>query len=267
MTNLAILSGAGALPVALSQHHTNAVCVAFNGVDHSHQSPVLDHRFEQLGVLFDDLRTRDVTEVVLAGSMSRPPLDPSVFDATTAALAPRIMVALQGGDDGLLGLVIAIFEEQGFVVRGAHDLLPELTAEAGLLAGSEPTKRELADAEFATDILMALSPLDVGQGAVAASGLCLGIETLQGTDALLEFVAQTPDHLRRAKGGVLVKTPKRGQDLRVDMPAIGPETIRRAATAGLSGIVIAAGKVVVLDRPALMAAVEESGLFLLARDL
>ncbi|MDO6646773.1 LpxI family protein, partial [Acinetobacter guillouiae] len=83
------------------------------------------------------------------------------------------------------------------------------------------------------DILLALSPLDVGQGAVVAGGLVLGIETLQGTDALLRFVGDTPAPLRRCQGGVLVKAPKRGQDLRVDMPAIGPDTVRNAAAAGL----------------------------------
>ena len=64
---------------------------------------------------------------------------------------------------------------------------------------------------------------------------------------------------------MLLKAPKRGQDLRVDMPAIGPETVKNAAQAGLRGIVVAAGKVVLLDRPALLQALEDSGLFLLAR--
>ena len=117
------------------------------------------------------------------------------------------------------------------------------------------------------DILLALSPLDVGQGAVVAGGLCLGIETLQGTDALLRFVAETPEHLQRGAGGVLVKAPKRGQDLRVDMPAVGPDTVRNAARAGLDGIVVSAGKVVLIDRDATRAALEETGLFLFARVL
>ena len=117
------------------------------------------------------------------------------------------------------------------------------------------------------DILLALSPLDVGQGTVVAGGLCLGIETLQGTDALLRFVGETPGHLRRGSGGVLVKAPKRGQDLRVDMPVVGPDTVRNAAAAGLEGIFASAGKVLIVEQDATRAALAETGLFLAGRVL
>ena len=267
MGRLAILSGGGGLPVMIAAAHPQAIRVVFQGVDHAMQPPLAEHRFEKMGALFDDLRAQGVTEVVLAGAMARPPLDPSQFDQTMMQLAPRLMAALQGGDDAILRLIIAIFEEQGFKVLGAHEVLPGLTVEEGLFAGPEPSKAQLEDAGRAMDILLALSPLDVGQGAVVAGGLCLGIETLQGTDALLRFVGETPDHLRRGKGGVLVKAPKRGQDLRVDMPAVGPDTVRNAAKAGLDGIVVSAGKVVLIDRDATRTALEETGLFLFARVL
>ncbi|MDP2517538.1 LpxI family protein [Shimia thalassica] len=267
MTDLAILSGAGALPVMLAEAHPEAIRVVFHGVDNAMSAPLAEHRFEQLGTLFEDLKAQGVTRVVLAGAMSRPALDPAQLDPFMMQLAPRLMAAMQGGDDAILRLIIAVFEEQGFSVVGAHELLPQITAEDGVIAGAEPSKAQLADASRAADILLALSPLDVGQGAVVAGGLVLGIETLQGTDALLRFVGDTPAHLRRGQGGVLVKAPKRGQDLRVDMPAIGPETVRNAAAAGLEGIMVSAGKVLVLDRPATLQALEETGLFLMARVL
>ncbi|SHJ25923.1 hypothetical protein SAMN05444000_106157 [Shimia gijangensis] len=267
MSDLAILSGAGALPVTLANAYPEAVRVVFHGVDHAMQAPLAQHRFEKLSVLFEDLKQRGVTRVVLAGAMSRPALDPTQLDPFMMRLAPRLMAAMQGGDDAILRLIITVFEEQGFAVVGAHDLLPEITVLDGVIAGPDPSDAQLADAGRATDILLALSPLDVGQGAVVSAGLCLGIETLQGTDALLRFVADTPEHLRRAKGGVLVKAPKRGQDLRVDMPAIGPETVRNAAAAGLDGIVVSSGKVVLLDRADTLKALNETGLFLLGQVL
>ncbi|MEQ9693434.1 UDP-2,3-diacylglucosamine diphosphatase LpxI [Shimia sp. SDUM112013] len=267
MSDLAILSGAGALPVMLAEAEPQAVRVVFNGVDHAMSAPLTEHRFEKLGSLFEDLKARGVTRVVLAGAMARPALDPAQLDPFMMQLAPRLMAAMQGGDDAILRLIIAVFEEQGFTVIGAHEVLPQITAEEGVIAGPPPSDAQLADASRATDILLALSPLDVGQGAVVAGGLCLGIETLQGTDALLRFVGETPAHLRRGKGGVLVKAPKRGQDLRVDMPAIGPNTVQNAAAAGLEGIVVSAGKVLVLNRAATLAALEETGLFLMARVL
>ncbi len=264
---LAILAGSGALPVLLARAAPGAVQVSFAGVQHELCGVTHEYHFEKLGSLFDGLRAEGVAEVVFAGSMSRPPLDPAQFDAVMAGLAPRLLAAMQGGDDALLRLVIQIFEEQGFTVRGAHEISPQLTVKEGIFFGPEPSSAALSDADRATEILNALAPVDVGQGCVVAGGLCLGVETIQGTDALLQFVADTPKHLRRNAKGVFVKAPKRGQDLRVDMPAIGPETIRNAASAGVEGIVIQAGGVLVLDRDKVLQEAEKTGLFILGRTL
>lgn len=262
MADLAILAGSGALPVALAAQHPEALVITFEGVAAEVVGCV--HRFECLGAVFDHLAAEGVSRVVMAGAMARPPLDPAAFDDTMRALAPRLLAAMQAGDDGLLRFVISLFEERGLSVVGAHELLPALTAAPGWHIGPETVSEE--DVAQANRILAALGPLDLGQGVVVAGGLCLGIETLQGTDALLRFVGETPANLRRAPG-VLVKRPKPGQDLRVDMPAIGPETLRRAAEAGLAGVVISPGAVLVLDRAALEAEALRLGLFVSARDV
>jgi len=263
---LAILAGSGALPVALSVAAPEAICITFAGVPHA-LTKFHEHQFEKLGALFADLKAMNVTKVVFGGSMSRPPLDPAQFDPVMLSLAPRLVAAMQGGDDALLRLVVQIFEEQGFTVLGAHEIAPELTVPEGILCGPKPSETALNDADRAADILSALAPVDVGQGCVVAGGLCLGIETIQGTDTLLAFVAQTPKSLRRGAKGVFVKAPKRGQDLRVDMPAIGPETVRNAAAAGVEGIVLQAGGVLVLDRDATLHAAESEGVFIMGRAL
>ncbi|WP_136635360.1 LpxI family protein [Pseudooceanicola onchidii] len=265
MARLGIIAGGGGLPVALAAADPGAQCVGFEGIATDLPSDRLQmHRFERLGALFDALRGAGVTRVVMAGAMSRPAFDPAALDPVTTALLPRLTAAMQQGDDQLLRFVITLFEDQGFEVVGAADLLPDLTAAPGLLAGPEPGASARGDVAQARAILDALSPLDVGQGCVVAGGLCLGVETLQGTDALLRFVGNTPAALRGDRRGVLVKRPKAGQDLRVDMPAIGPDTIRAAVDAGLEGIAIAARATVLIDRPSLLSACAEHGLFLLA---
>ena len=260
---LAILAGRGAMPKALAEAYPDAVCVTFDGVETPVPRVDAHHRFEAFGALLDDLKERGVERLVLAGGVGRPPLDPQSFDPFMQSLAPRLLAALQGGDDALVRLVVSIFEEAGVTVIGAHELLPELTAAPGLLAGDAPDAAARADITRAKQILTALSPLDVGQAAVVDTGIALGIETQQGTDEMLRFVSEASQTLR-GKGGVLVKRPKIGQDLRVDMPAIGPETVRAAARAGLQGIVIAANQVVLIGRAALIAAAGETGVFLLA---
>ncbi len=263
---LAILAGTGALPQILAAGDPQAVFVTFAGVDVDVPATLahLPAAFDRLGTLFDGLHDRGVTEVVFAGAMSRPALNPANFDAKMMALAPRLMAAMGQGDDALLREVAAVFTEEGFIVKAAHEVAPDLMLPAETRIGPVPDKQDVTDAQKGLDILAVLAPMDVSQAAVVAGGQVLGIETIQGTDAMLGFVAQTPAHLRRAKG-VLVKGPKPGQDMRFDVPTIGPDTVRAAATAGLAGIYIPAGGVNVLQRDAVEQVLAETGLFLHAR--
>lgn len=264
---LAILACAGALPVAIAKANPDAMIITLEGIPSDLEGQSHRHRLEKIGALFAAMKEAGVERMVFAGSLVRPALDPSAFDAEMAALAPRLMAALQMGDDGLLRTVIEVFEEQGFSVVGAHQVLPSLTAEPGLHVGPEPDQTTTADITRATEILRGIAPLDVGQTCVVAGGQCLGIETVQGTDALLQFVAATPPEFRRDYRGVLVKAAKAGQDLRIDMPTIGPRTIDAVAGAGLAGLVIEAGKVMILDRDTTLQAVRDKGIFLVASEL
>ncbi|MGB0905712.1 MAG: LpxI family protein, partial [Mangrovicoccus sp.] len=113
-------------------------------------------------------------------------------------------------------------------------------------------------------ILDALAGQDVAQACVIAGGQCLGIESVYGTDALLKFVTDQRPNRRPETGGVLVKRPKTGQELRVDMPVIGISTIEAALAAKLSGVCLAAGQVMVLDCPAVASLCDREGISLWA---
>ena len=272
MSVTAIIAGAGRLPgllvAALRADDAPVMVAAIAGTGAEDPGGVefMPFHVERMAVLFDELAARDVSRVVFAGGMARPALDPALLDPGTAALLPRILPALQQGDDGLLRAVIEIFEDQGFGVVGATDIAPALCPTAGILTQTEPSEADQADADRAATILQTLGPLDLGQGAIVAQGLCLAIETLPGTDAMLQFAA---DHPRRpdpnGAKGVFVKAPKPGQDLRVDMPVIGPATITAAARAGLAGIAFPAGVVMMLDQAETVAAADAAGLFLWSR--
>ncbi|MFX0544402.1 LpxI family protein [Roseovarius sp. S1116L3] len=264
---LAILACGGALPVLLARAHPEALHFTLRGVPSELTATAQEFPLEQIGALFAAMKSAGVTRMVFAGSLVRPSLNPAEFDAEMARLAPGLMAAIPQGDDALLRFVIGMFEEQGFEVLGAHDLLPGLTVEAGLAVGPAPSDAELADAARAAHILAEISPLDIGQGCAVAGGQCLGIETVQGTDALLAYVAQTPDALRRGQRGVYVKAPKRGQDLRIDMPTVGPSTMDAVADAGLAGLVLAAEAVVILDRENALDRAAARGIFVISQAL
>ena len=154
-------------------------------------------------------------------------------------------------------------------MRGVAEVAPDLMLPAGPLGGARASKSHLADAAHGFEVLDALSPFDVGQGVVIAGRRVIAIEASEGTDLMLERIARLREanRLRVRKGqGVFVKAAKRGQDIRLDTPAIGPETVARVRAAGLAGIAVAAGQVMAIDAEKMIAAADEAGLFLVGVD-
>lgn len=260
---LALIAGQGALPAILARHRPGALIREMEMFP-SGLPGAESFRLETLGTLLDELSARGVEEVCFAGAVRRPPVDPARIDAATMPLLPRIMAALGAGDDAALRVVLEIFGEHGFRIVGAHEIAPELIPEPGCMGAREPGDRDAADAERAAEIHGALAAADIGQACVVAAGQALAVETFGGTDWMLATLAgdRRPDG---PSGGVLYKAPKAGQDRRIDLPAIGAETVRGAASAGLSGIVIAAGGVMVLGTDEVIAAADAAGLFLWVR--
>lgn len=212
------------------------------------------------GTFLKRARALSVRDLVLAGSVRRPSLASLRPDWRTMSFLMRI--GSKGlGDDGLLRRIIEALEEEGFRVVGVDSILAELKPEEGVLGRHRPDETAKSDIERGLDVLRALSAADVGQAVVVQQGMVLGVEAIEGTDALIDRCGA----LRRdGVGGVLVKIPKRGQESRTDLPTIGPETVRRAATAGLRGIAIAAGQTILIRRDAVVAGADEDGLFLVA---
>ena len=148
----------------------------------------------------------------------------------------------------------------------ASEIISDVTVAPGFVCGSsyEFFSRDISRADR---LLKALGPEDIGQGVVVENGLVLGIETLQGTNELLGFVEQTASHLRiKGMGGIFVKRPKVDQDLRFDMPVVGPKTVELACQAGLRGLVISPGSVMLLERHRCIEIAEANNFFILAKD-
>jgi DUF1009 family protein len=225
-------------------------------------------KWGQLGRIEEMVSAHGAREVVLIGSIShRPDFHAMGLDLRTLRLLPRILKAVVGGDDQVLGNFIGYLEERGFRVIGAHEVAPELVAGAGQVVGPRAGQAALDDARVAMKAARAIGERDIGQAAVAVNGLVVAVEAAEGTDAMLERVGALHAGGRvkwPGRAGVLAKCAKPQQDLRVDMPTIGPLTVAGAAKAGLAGIVIEAGRVMIAERAETLKAAEDSGTFILA---
>ena len=265
MTRTALIAGRGALPATLAGAAAiRPFIAAMPGFPPEGLTPDITFHLERLMPFLNALHDAGVTRVVFAGEVTRPKdIEAGLIDSATATILPRLLAAMQAGDDATLRAVIALFEGHGLAVVGPADLAPGLLPGPGLLTGTL-TDQDRADATRAAAIVQALGAVDVGQGAVVQQGLCLGVEALPGTDAMLAQVAAIDPSLRRA-GGLLYKAPKPAQDRRIDLPAIGPATAAAAARAGLGGIAFEAGGTILLDRAATIAACDAAGMFLWSR--
>jgi len=267
---LGIIAGGGDLPVRVARAARAAGREVFVIVIGGHGDPgrfgtipkvVL--RLGAAGQMMELLRARGIRQLVLAGRVTRPSLFSLRPDPTGARLIARIGAKAFGGDDTLLSAVTRVLAEEGFEVVGAQAFLDDLFAPPGLMTKRAPDEQAMADIRRGIAVVRALGAVDVGQAAVVQQGLVLGVEAIEGTDELLR---RCRDLAREGAGGVLVKLVKPGQSRLIDLPAIGLATVLEAQAAGLRGIAVEAGGTIILDRPAIAAAADEAGLFLIAID-
>jgi hypothetical protein len=218
----------------------------------------------QFGRLKRLLHAEHCRDVVFIGSLVRPALTSVRLDWGAVRVLSSVMAAYRGGDDHLLTSIGRIFEAEGFRLYGVKDVAPELLMPMGELTRAAPDDRDRADIAKGQAVLAALSPFDIGQAVVVIEGHVVAVEDIGGTDALLANLARL-----RAQGkiaakpgrGVLVKAPKSGQDLRFDLPTLGPRTIEGVAAAGLAGIAVLAGNTLVAEPQVMIAAADKADLF------
>jgi DUF1009 family protein len=268
---IGLIAAGGMMPFAVADSLVarggNPVLFALKGAC----DPVAVARFRhhwisvgQIGRAIKLFRAENCRDLVFIGSIVRPALSEIRLDWGTLRVMARLWAAFRGGDDHLLSGIGRILEQDGFRMVGIKEVAPDLLVPEGCLTRKAGDDAAAADIARGREVLRALSPFDIGQAAVVIDGHVVAVEDIEGTDGLLARVARLRQEGRiRAKAGrgVLVKAPKSGQDLRFDLPTVGPRTIEGAATAGLAGIAVVAGNTIVVEPQAMIAAADAAGLF------
>lgn len=273
---LGIIAGAGMLPHHVAEaaraHGENPYIIGLSR-ESMHDWTGFDHCLVGVGdfkAISGAFRTHGIDRVVMSGAVRRRPewrdIKPTL---RSLARIPKVLSTLMsGGDDAVLKMVIELIEANGARVIGVQDIVPELLAEAGPLGRHEPGDQDMKDIEVAAAAAIALGRLDVGQGAIAVGGRVVALEGAEGTDAMIARVAELRAHGRISKRhrGVLVKLCKPQQDLRADLPSVGPSTIEGALAAGLAGVAVEAGRSLMLERPRMIAEADAGSLFVSGLD-
>lgn len=270
---LALIAGNGSLPCQIAEALRSAgrefriIAIKGEADERTRAQADTELGWGEIGRLYKFLKKTGCRDVLLIGGVSRRPDFTSILgDLGTLKRLPTIIRALAGGDDSLLTKVIRLFEVEGYRVVGIKDVAPQLLASSGVLGKVQPNQGDWRDAELALRATEKLGELDIGQAAIAVGGRVVALEGAEGTDAMLQRCAELKRIGRiRSKGraGVLVKTAKPNQDLRVDLPTVGPMTIDLAAAAGLAGIAVEASGALIAEKEETLKKADNAGLFVI----
>ena len=267
METLGLLSGIGHLPVDVAQsakamgYRVVAIGVV-PGVDQELAASVdayYDIHIGKLGKIIDTLKKNNVSKVTMIGKVTKEIL------YSEGAIIPdfraiKLLASLPDRkDDTIMSAIVKELENEKMQVMDQTLLIQPLLPAPGVLSKRKPTAEELEDIDFGFQVAKEIGRLDIGQTVVVKNKAVMAVEAIEGTDACI---------LRGGtlgKGVIVAKTAKPAQDNRFDMPSVGTKTIESMIAAGAAGIVMEAGRTLLVERERTLALADEHNMFVVAR--
>lgn len=270
LEKLGIIAGGGSMPARLlhacDKKGIEPFIIAFDGQTDPailHDRKYMLTRIGAAGLVINTLRAHGIQDLVFIGSIRRPSLREMRPDMRTLRFFGRLATRAIG-DDGLLRAIKKELEKEGFRIHGVQAFANDLLVGEGPLGRLQPKRQDEEDIVRGLDILQYIGALDIGQGVVVQEGIVLGVEAAEGTDELIRRCGLIK---RAGRGPVLIKIAKPGQDKDLDLPTIGPDTVSIAGERGFRGIIIEAGKTLVLEPEIVGELADRFGMFVEGRRL
>ena len=263
---LGMIAGSGMMPVEIIKHciHTGREIFVVGVEPYAIEEELKDapHIFAKIGEagkMLKALAKNNVQDVVLAGGVKRPSFKELIPDWEGAKIMARLAIKKMS-DDNMFRAVINEIERHGFHVVGIEEVVPEMMFSEGIYGKVKPSAEDMDDIRRGIKVAKALGAVDVGQATVVQEGMVLAVEAIEGTDMMLSRAATVK---KKGKAPVMVKVLKPGQDMRVDLPAIGLQTIEQLKKYGIKGIAVEAGGILLIERDAVIKLADESGIFII----
>jgi DUF1009 family protein len=274
---IGLVAGWGSFPVQVAQslirEGRRVCCIAISGHASTDLESICDHvtwsGVGKLGGHIRYFRRNGVEQVTMAGKLFKADLlyQGSVWlrhfpDLTCIRTLGPCLLGRQrdARDDNLLTAVTNAYGRAGMDVLAATDFAPELLVEAGILAGPKLKQRQTSDVAAGWEVAKQMGGMDIGQTITIKDGTVIAVEAIEGTDACIDRTGT----LCRRGGWTLVKVSKPQQDMRFDVPTIGPQTVRRVAQAAGTAIAIEAGKTILVEREATLKLATDLGISIIA---
>lgn len=265
---IALVAGALDLPFftrdALRAAGWDVFVVGLKNFYDSRLSPDMVVRLGGGGRAIREFKRRGIRKMTFVGALGHPNLSDLRPDFWTFRTLLKIMKH-QRGYDSMAVALNKVLEGQGFEIVAAQDLAPELAFEnSGVQTRAKPSKSDMKNIERAIEVSHTIGAADIG-ASVVVDGQVIAVEAAEGTARMLERVVEMRAKKRKSSG-VFAKMTKPGQDLRIDIPAIGVDTVNAVHAAHLRGIVVNTKTCFVVNKPAVIKRANELGVFILALD-
>ena len=263
---LGIIAGSGMMPVEIIRHcNATGREIFVIGLEpwadgeQLKEAPHSFARIAEVGKMMKAFQQHNVYEIVLAGGIKRPSVKEMLPDWEGVKMLSKLAVKKMS-DDNLFRAVMDGIEERGFKVVGIEEVVPDMLFSEGLYGKTKPTEEDMDDIRRGITVAKALGAVDVGQAVVVQEGMVLAMEAVEGTDMMLSRASMLA---KKGKAPVMVKVLKPGQDMRVDLPAIGLQTIEQLKKYGIKGIAVEAGGILLIERKAVIEMADREGIFIL----
>ena len=289
MDTLGLIAGNGRFPFLLldaARAHGHSVVVA---AIKEETSPEMNDRaaadpnitvhwlsLGELSKLIETFQRAGVTRAVMAGQVKHK----QIFSAIRPdwRLAKLLLNLRTRNTDMLLGAVAKVLEDEGIHLISSTSFLEPMLAAAGVLTARAPDETERADIDYGLTVARGIAGFDLGQTVVIAAGACVAVEAMEGTDAA---ILRSGDLMRTlyadddpasaestlARRLTVVKVAKPNQDLRFDVPVAGLPTIETMRHAGATCLCVEAGRTLLFDREAMIAAADAAGIAVIAEEI
>ena len=214
----------------------------------------------KFGKILELIHSKKCKKVIFAGIISKPKISSLKLDLKGIYYIPRIIKASKLGDAAILKELIKILAENKIKVLKLNFFNPELTLKKGNYTSLKPSKLEILDINRGINYLNNLNAHNHTQGIILRNNKVLAKETYKGTKKMLQSIKKSS-----ISSTMLIKFPKKKQDLRADLPTIGLETLKDCNKAGIKGIVLKSKENIVLDRSKSISFANKNNMFILVK--
>jgi DUF1009 family protein len=218
----------------------------------------------ELGKAISILKKNNCKNVIFIGKVERPDISLLKFDTKALFYLPRLFSAFKKGDGNILKEIIKIFKENKLNVVNSMKFTPELIFKDKSINKLKINNTDKSSISKGVKIIKSLSKFDIGQSVVINNGYVLAIEGPEGTDETIKRSLYLSKKYKLKNKSILIKFPKANQDLRIDLPTIGFDTIKNCIKANIKGIAVKRSQNIILDKDKIINLVKKNNFFIIS---